>query len=31
MKNHIGSEDYKAATGVMREILVNTVNLDLTD
>lgn len=30
MKKHIGSRDYKAASGVMREILVNTVNTDLT-
>ena len=29
-KNHMGSEDYKAANGVMREILVQTVNTDLT-
>ena len=31
MKNHMGSEDYKAARGVMREILVKTVNIDLHD
>lgn len=31
MKNHMGSEDYKAANGVMREILVNTVNTDLSE
>ena len=31
MKKHIGSNDYRAATGVMREILVKTVNTDLTD
>lgn len=30
MKKHLGSEDYKNATGVMRNILVNTVNTDLT-
>lgn len=30
MKNHIGSEDYKNASGVMRQILVNTVNTDLS-
>lgn len=30
MKNKIGSADYKAATGVLREILVNTVNTDLS-
>ena len=29
MKNYLGSEDYKAASGVMREILVKTVNTDL--
>ncbi len=28
-KKHMGSEDYRAATGVMREILVNTVNTNL--
>ncbi|MBQ8892582.1 MAG: alpha/beta hydrolase [Bacilli bacterium] len=31
MKNYMGSEDYKAASGVMREILVKTVNTDLRD
>ncbi len=31
MKKHIGSSDYRAASGVMRQILVNTVNTDLTD
>ena len=31
MKNHIGSRDYRAASGVMREILVKTVNTDLTE
>ena len=31
MKNYMGSEDYKAAHGVMREILVKTVNTDLRD
>ena len=31
MKNHLGSEDYKAAKGVMREILVKTVNTDLRE
>ena len=31
MKKHIGSEDYKNASPIMREILVNTVNVDLTD
>lgn len=30
-KNHIGSTDYKNASGIMREILVNHVNLDLTE
>lgn len=30
MKKHMGSEDYKNASGVMREILVNTVNTDLS-
>ena len=29
MKNHLGSEDYRNAKGVMREILVNTVNESL--
>ncbi len=31
MKKYIGSEDYKNATPVMRNILVNTVNLDLSE
>ena len=31
MKNHMGSEDYKAANGIMREVLVKTVNTDLRD
>ena len=31
MKKHMGSEDYRAANGVMREILVKTVNTDLRD
>ena len=31
MKNHIGSDDYRNANGVMREILVKTVNTDLTE
>lgn len=30
-KKHIGSEDYKNASPMMRDILVNTVNLDITD
>lgn len=30
-KKHIGSRDYRAASPVMREILVNTVNEDLSD
>lgn len=30
-KRHIGSEDYRKASPLMREILVNTVNLDITD
>ncbi len=29
-KKHMGSNDYRMASGVMREILVNTVNADLT-
>ena len=29
MKNHLGSEDYREAKGMMREILVQTVNTDL--
>lgn len=31
MKGHMGSADYRAASGVMREILVNTVNIDLSE
>ena len=31
MKNYLGSEDYKEAKGVMREILVKTVNTDLRE
>lgn len=31
MKKYIGSRDYKAASKIMREILVNTVNEDLSD
>ena len=31
MKNHMGSDDYRNANGVMREILVKTVNTDLTE
>lgn len=31
MKKYIGSEDYRKANGTMREILVNTVNTDLTE
>ena len=31
MKKHIGSEDYRNASPVMRETLVNTVNEDLTE
>ena len=31
MKKYIGSTDYKNATEVMRKILVNTVNLDLSE
>ena len=30
MKNYIGSRDYKAASPMMRQILVNTVNEDLS-
>lgn len=30
-KNHIGSRDYKAASPIMKEILVNTVNIDLSE
>ena len=31
MKKHIWSDDYKKASPIMREILVNTVNADLSD
>ena len=31
MKNYLGSEDYKQAKGIMREILVKTVNTDLRE
>lgn len=31
MKKYIGSDDYKNASPVMREILVNTVNVDLSE
>lgn len=31
MKKYIGSRDYKAASPTMRQVLVNTVNLDLTE
>ena len=31
MKKYIGSRDYKAASPIMRETLVNTVNEDLSD
>lgn len=30
-KKHIGSEDYRSASPMMRQILVNTVNLDITE
>ena len=30
-KRHIGSRDYKSASDMMRKILVNTVNADLSD
>ena len=30
-KKHMGSRDYRAASGVMRDILVNTVNTDLRE
>ena len=30
-KKHIGSTDYKNASGIMREVMVNHVNLDITD
>ena len=31
MKKHMGSEDYRKASGVMRDVLVKTVNQDLSD
>jgi len=31
MKGHMGSSDYRNAKGVMREVLVNVVNSDLTE
>lgn len=31
MKKHMGSEDYRNASGVMRQVLVNVVNEDLTE
>lgn len=31
MKKYIGSRDYKAASTIMRQVLVNTVNRDLTE
>ena len=31
MKNFIGSRDYKAASPIMRQVLVNTVNEDLSE
>ena len=30
-KNHIGSRDYKAASPIMKQVLVQTVNEDLSD
>lgn len=30
-KKHVGSTDYRNASPIMREILVNTVNLDITE
>ncbi|MBP3920367.1 MAG: alpha/beta hydrolase [Bacilli bacterium] len=30
-KRHMGSTDYRNASGIMREILVGTVNLDITE
>lgn len=30
-KKHIGSDDYRNANPLMREVLVNTVNLDITE
>lgn len=31
VKKRVGSTDYRAASPIMRQILVNTVNLDITD
>lgn len=31
MKKYIGSRDYKAASPIMRQVLVNTVNEDLSE
>ena len=31
MKKYMGSEDYRNASGVMRQVLVNVVNEDLTE
>lgn len=31
MKKHMGSDDYRNANGIMREIMVKTVNTDLTE
>ena len=31
MKKYIGSRDYKAASPIMRKVLVNTVNEDLSN
>ena len=31
VKKHMGSEDYRASNGIMREILVKTVNTDLRE
>lgn len=31
MKKHMGSDDYRNASGIMREIMVKTVNTDLTE
>ena len=30
-KDHIGSRDYKAASPIMKKVLVNTVNIDLSE
>ena len=30
-KNHIGSRDYKAASPIMKQVLVETVNEDLSN